>query len=228
MFSNVLAQPAFRFSSFFVLLFSLFLSGCGGGSGDGAGVVSDSQYSVGGSVSGLSGSGLVLQNNGDDDLAVAGGSFEFAALLIDGNTYEVSVKTQPMGQTCVISNGSGTITGEDVTDVTVTCSDPYTIGGSVWGLSGAGLVLQNNGGDDLAVAGNSFEFATALVDGASYAVTVKTQPTDQSCAISNASGTIADADVTDVAVTCRQAGNPCGWIESEWYRVAGKGFSSPW
>src|SRR4051812_24811027 len=62
------------------------------------------------------------------------------------------------------------------------------VGGTVTGLAGGGLVLQNNGGDDLAVtAAGPFAFATALGDGATYDVTIKTQPTSptQLCADSN-------------------------------------------
>ena len=45
------------------------------------------------------------------------------------------------------------------------------------GLTGSGLVLQNNGGDDLAISANgSFIFTTPITNGASYAVTVKSQP----------------------------------------------------
>ena len=39
-------------------------------------------------------------------------------------------------------------------------------------------MLQNNGGDDLAVNGNgTFQFGSALASGAAYNVTVKTHPT---------------------------------------------------
>jgi len=85
----------------------------------------------------------------------------------------------------------------------------FTIGGAVYGLAGDGLILQNNGGDDLAVAGVSFEFATTLRDGSGYEVTVFTQPTGQYCDVSNGIGTISGADVTDVTVTCR------GWGTAE-------------
>ncbi|WP_198084936.1 hypothetical protein [Variovorax sp. E3] len=66
----------------------------------------------------------------------------------------------------------------------------FTIGGTVTGLAGSGLVLQNNAGDDLAVgADGSFSFATSLDDGADYGVTVKTQPTAlQVCVAKRASG----------------------------------------
>ena len=78
----------------------------------------------------------------------------------------------------------------------------YTISGTVTGLSGT-VVLQLNGGDDLTVTDNgSFTFATSLADGANYIVTVKTQPTGQTCTATNNSGTISGANVTDVQVTC--------------------------
>jgi hypothetical protein len=84
----------------------------------------DSTYSVGGSVAGLTGTGLALQNNGTDTLAVAAdGPFTFVTELADSSDYLVTVSTQPTGQTCTVSNESGTIASADVTDVTVVCVD---------------------------------------------------------------------------------------------------------
>jgi len=110
-------------------------------------------YAVGGAVSGLTGTGLVLQNNGTDDLTVAAdGSFTFATKLLDGTNYSVIVSTQPIGQTCSVTNGSGTIAAADVTNVAVACADNiHSVGGNVTGLTGT-VVLQNNGTDDLTVA----------------------------------------------------------------------------
>ena len=81
-------------------------------------------YTVGGTISGLhGGTSLVLQNNGADDLtAVANGPFTFATALASGSTYKVTVRSQPWGQQCVVTNGSGTIAAADVTDVKVSCS----------------------------------------------------------------------------------------------------------
>ena len=77
----------------------------------------------------------------------------------------------------------------------------YTIGGSVSGLNGS-VVLQNNGGDNLTVSSNGpFMFFTALDYGSNYAVTVLTQPTGQTCTVSNGTGT-ANANVTDIAISC--------------------------
>ena len=164
---------------------------------------------MGGTVSGLAGSGLVLQNNAGDDLAIStDGSFTFATGLDDGSDYAVSVLTQPSSpsQTCSVTNGSGTLAGANVTDVTVSCvTGTFTVGGTVSGLAGSGLVLQNNAGDDLAVsASGSFTFATALNDGSDYAVSVLTQPISlsQTCSVTNGSSTLAGASVTDVTVSC--------------------------
>jgi hypothetical protein len=80
----------------------------------------------------------------------------------------------------------------------------YSVGVTVSGLAGSGLVLRDNGGDDLAVSGDgSFVFSTALPGGSAYDVTVFTQPTSpaQQCAAASGSGTIADASVS-VRVTC--------------------------
>jgi hypothetical protein len=82
-------------------------------------------FKVGGTVSGLacSGSSLVLQLNSANDLSLnTDGTFEFGALVNDNSSYSVTVKTQPSGAVCSITNGSGTISGSDATAVTVSCS----------------------------------------------------------------------------------------------------------
>ncbi|VAW99558.1 probable outer membrane secretion protein -Rhodobacter capsulatus, partial [hydrothermal vent metagenome] len=82
-------------------------------------------YTVGGQVEGLTGSGLVLQNNGGDNLTIsANGAFSFSLTAIDGDEYAVSVLTQPgnPNQTCTVNNGNGNISGAAISAVTVTCS----------------------------------------------------------------------------------------------------------
>ena len=75
----------------------------------------------------LEGSGLVLQNNGTDDLPInSDGPFEFPTPLTPGTFYDVTVAANPTspGQTCSVANGSGQVPDQDVTDVVVTCADP--------------------------------------------------------------------------------------------------------
>ena len=96
-------------------------------------------FTVGGTVSGLgAGKSAVLQNNGGDNLTVdANGSFTFATTIMGGSNYQVTVLTQPIGQTCVVGNGSGTvdayISNADVSNVSLTCYDNVVTGSTPGG-----------------------------------------------------------------------------------------------
>ena len=85
----------------------------------------------------------------------------------------------------------------------------YTIGGTVTGVRGTGLVLQDNSGDNLTITGNgSFAFSSGIDQGGAYSVTVATQPSNpaQTCVVHNGSGTIGTSDINNVIVSCTQAG----------------------
>lgn len=168
-------------------------------------------YTVGGSVTGLADGGtLVLHNNGADDLSVsANGPFTFATGLVNNSAYAVTVHSQPAGQVCSVTNGSGTVSAANVTNVAVTCEEAYTIGGNVSGLTGGALVLQNNGADDLTLSADGpFAFATPMASNSLYAVTVKTQPADLVCEVTGGDGTVGAANVTGVAVSCAPLDTP--------------------
>lgn len=166
-------------------------------------------FSVGGTVSGLKGSGLLLRNNGADDLEIASnGSFTFGTAVASGSAFEVTVATQPNSpsQTCTVADASGTVGSGDVRTVKVSCAtNAFTIRGTVSGVAGSGLVLQNNGGDDVGVQSDGgFAFATQIASGSQYAVTVKTHPENppQACSVQDGSGVVTDRDVENVVVTC--------------------------
>src|SRR5690242_9306812 len=160
-------------------------------------------FTVGGTVSGLSGS-VVLQNNGADNLTISvNGGVTFPGALANASPYNVSVLTQPSGQTCNVANGTGTLNGANATNVAVTCAtNTFSVGGTVSGLTGT-LVLRVNGGNNLSVSANGpFTFTTPFADGSPYSVTVLTQPAGQSCSVAGGTGTIAGANVTSVSVSC--------------------------
>lgn len=213
-------RPAFRWAP--LGLAAVLLVGCGGGDDDG-GITpppAAGTFTVGGSVSGLgTGKTLTLQNAGADDLALtANGSFVFVTRLSSGAAYAVTVKAQPAGQRCTVSQGTGNAAA-NVANVQVQCENlaaaTYTVGGSVSGLTGGSVVLQNNGRDDLSLSSNGgFTFATALAGGGAYAVTVKTQPAGLSCTVRNGSGTVASANVGSVEVSCGAAA--LGLPEGDW------------
>ena len=170
-------------------------------------------YSVGGSVAGLTTAGLVLANGNDVASPAAGAtSFTFATALATGSTYAITVQTQPANATCAVSGGSGTVGTADVGGVAVTCTPlAFTVGGSVTGLSATGLVLANGSDTQTVAAGaTGFTLPTALAQGAVYTVTVQTQPAGEHCSLTNSTGTIAGASVTNVAVACAAVAHSLG------------------
>src|SRR5579859_596244 len=89
------------------------------------------------------------------------------------------------------------------------CTTKYTVGGTVTGLRGQGLVLVDNSGNDLSLSSNgTFTFTNRIKNGGAYSVTVKTQPSNpaQTCAVQNGSGTIDKANVTNIIVSCTRTG----------------------
>lgn len=191
--------PPTRISIFFIIFILLSISGYSG--------CSSFSHTVGGTLTGLQGT-VVLQNNLADDLTLdANGVFTFSTPLPNDTNYNVTILRQPSGQTCSVSNGTGSISNIDVTNILVDCSSTstsYNVGGTLSHLGDdATVVLQNNGGDNLTLTSNgSFNFSTKLENGATYDVTVLTNPSRQICTITNGSGTVASANITNITVIC--------------------------
>jgi 6-phosphogluconolactonase (cycloisomerase 2 family) len=83
---------------------------------------------VGGNISGLSGT-VILAMNGVENLPISSnGNFTFSTSLPEGSAYSVAITTQPAGQTCSVTNDSGTTGGSNVANVAITCSiNTYTV-----------------------------------------------------------------------------------------------------
>ncbi|MBK9131744.1 MAG: Ig-like domain-containing protein [Gammaproteobacteria bacterium] len=127
----------------------------GSGSVNGANVVNvhvvcaNDTHTIGGVISGLSGT-LVLQNNGADDLPLsANGDFIFSTPLSAGAGYSIAISQQPDGYVCAVSDGVGAMGTADIVDVTVTCLLAATNadndeggGGAVDFLLLSGLILS--------------------------------------------------------------------------------------
>jgi hypothetical protein len=117
------------------------------------------------------------------------------------------------GSSCVGYNGCGETTGSTATT--------STMGGTISGLTSGALVLQNNSTDALTIVANAnsstFVFATPMIIGATYSVTVATQPTGFTCSVTNGSGTVVSSIVTSVVVTC-----VANWIGTKQLGVATK------
>jgi len=81
-----------------------------------------SAFSVGGTISGLAASGLVLAN-GSDTVSPASGAttFTFQTPVPADTSFNATVATQPTGLTCTVSNGTGVVLTSSVSNVAVSC-----------------------------------------------------------------------------------------------------------
>jgi hypothetical protein len=192
----------------FVMAACSGVKGTSSGTGTGGGTGS---FTVGGTITNLVGSGLVLTDNSTDTLTITKtGTVQFTFSKPVGGAYDVEIQTQPTNpaQTCTLTGNKGTATA-NVTTVAIACTtNPVTatIGGTLTGLAqGASVILQNNGGDSLTLTANGpFTFKTPVTGPTdAYAVAVGTQPStpNQICTVTNGSGT-ATANVTNVGVNC--------------------------
>jgi hypothetical protein len=170
-------------------------------------------YSIGGNVSGLDAGKtlrLGLQHSGSLGSTIdvtSNGTFNFDPdRVAAGQTYVVSIATQPTDQTCSVSNGSGTA-NSNVTNVAVGCvatTTTFSVGGTIDGLDGAGLRIENGAGNVVTPgAGDAmFTLPEEFTNGAAYDVGIAVQPAGQTCLITRSQGVITGADVTSIRVAC--------------------------
>ncbi len=190
---------------------------------DAAGDASDgaTTFAVGGTVFGLTGNGLMLKLNGGPALSVPPGAvtFSFPGRLVSGSSFTVSVSAQPAmpTQSCSVSAGAGTVMTADISSVLINCeANTFTIGGNVTNLEGS-LVLLNNGDAGATLNSNGgYAFSVPLPNGTTYAITPGTHSAlpVQDCVVSNGSGTIASANVTNANVACTTMSYPLGGMVS--------------
>lgn len=172
-------------------------------------------FAVGGTITGLNGSTTITLVNGSANLTGRhNGTFSFGNLAY-GSSLNVSVQAQPTGQVCTVTNGgsaSATVTAA-VSNIQIACvnnANNYTVGGSITGLTGAGLVLQVKDIPGTALAPDraldpadaelpGFTFSNPLPGDSEYEVTVKTQPAGQTCIVANGAGRLATAPTTPAA-----------------------------
>ena len=86
-------------------------------------------YTIGGTVSGLAGSGLLLSSAGSS-INPGNGPFTMPTPFDDGAAYELRITQQPVSplQICTVTNATGTIQGANVTDIAVACVTPLPNG----------------------------------------------------------------------------------------------------
>ena len=173
--------------------------------------VTNATYTISVAVTGLTGTLVVQDNTGAALTFTSNNTQTFSNTYTSGATYSVTVQTQPAGQTCTLSsNASGTITS-NIT-VTATCAaTTYSLSVSVSGLSGT-VVMQDDQGQTLTFTSNNTQtFSNTYANGATYTVSVTSQPTDQSCIPTYSTATI-NANTTIMATCATGATRAMGTV----------------
>jgi hypothetical protein len=203
-------------------LVAVALTACGG----------KASFSLAGTATGLVYSGLVISTNGMDlpiapippaaatPNTVPAVPFSFPNSISYGDVYAVTIKSQPAHQGCdLIDPVTGRDTSTDTAGrttaiaIAVRCSVlTHKIGGTVSGLAtGQTLVLTNGSNGTATITANgAYSFGNLVAYNVSYGVTVLTQPTGQTCTVTNGNGIMGDHDIpsTDfpapsIDVTCQ-------------------------
>lgn len=183
---------------------ALGLAACGGSSGDLPLYVT---------VSGITKDGLVLQNNGGDDLAIttAATQFMFSKYMSTDDKFKITIKKDAAGNdilpsniaSCVITNGEARANYYTYQRALVECYvKPHGLTVTVTGLTASGLVLVNGSDRKTVDAGATNVKMNDVAEDGQYGVTILQQPTGQTCTVSNGTGTVGSTDVTGVSVNC--------------------------
>jgi len=172
------------------------LASCGGGS--------TGTLQIGGTVRGVTQDGLVIQNNGGNDLAIAANqtSYVFKDLVPTDSVFNITIKSRPSNtEGCTASPAQGN-TGLYSVTVNIACViQTKKLEGKVVGLNGqTGLILSNGPNQVPVAADGPFTMAPVSL-GYPYGINVLQQPAKGTCTVANGVGTIAD-NVANVVVTC--------------------------
>ena len=173
---------------------------------DGAPDAMPTLHSIGGTIAGLAGRGLVLRN-GDEAIMIELGDerFTFPGRVPHGSAYSVTVSDHPTArwQTCVVAGGAG-IVDRDVTDIAITCTtNQYAVGGTVTGLAPDNtIVLSLEKQTVVRDRDGSFAFAEPVPSGQRVSVRASIEgPIAQDCGVLGNDVVVGGADVR-VEVRC--------------------------
>lgn len=164
-------------------------------------------YSVGGTVSGLSAnSGVLLTDAAGAGVFISSnGRFSIDSAFVDGAAYDLAVSTDPGTPSvrCTVTRGKGVIAGADVDDVAIDCApQAFELGGTVSGVDAVGLILSNRSAEIAMSKDGTFTFPGRVTNGSSYAVTIEQMPEGETCTLANNAGVVDGRDV-QVSVTCQ-------------------------
>lgn len=197
------------------LTLASLLSACGG----------KAQYTVQGSVSGLTVDGLQLSNGGNTiDVPKGASSFAFPQQIDYGTEYDITITRNPDYFTCGVAGGKGSAGYTVSIGAAVSCTpNSYTVGGTYSGLVSVEktvptdgttptdvpnlVTLINGSGAQVqlssATATSGTFTAATLTNGEVYSISILTQPKNLICTLTNQNGVIrAPNSVTNLTLTC--------------------------
>ncbi|TYQ07167.1 UNVERIFIED_ORG: hypothetical protein JN05_04170 [Zoogloea ramigera] len=197
------------------LTLASLLSACGG----------KAQYTVQGSVSGLTVDGLQLSNGGNTiDVPKGASSFAFPQQIDYGTEYDITITRNPDYFTCGVSGGTGSAGYTVSIGAAVSCTpNSYTVGGTYSGLVSVAkellpgataetdvankVTLINGSGSQVelssATATSGTFTAASLTNGEVYSISILKQPNKLTCSLTNPNGVIrAPNSVTNLTLTC--------------------------
>jgi uncharacterized delta-60 repeat protein len=136
--------------------------------------------------------------------------------IVDGNRTVNLTLSEPGG--CAILGTQNTATLRITDEDTQTPPALFDVGGTVTGLVGTGLVIEEvrAGGNATPTADGPFTFSLRTPGGETYDARIRTQPTNpiQSCRVSaNATGTVL-GNVTNIQVVCDPPPAPTGSLDA--------------
>lgn len=190
---------------------ALSLAACGGGDGD---------LYLTGVLQNVTADGMVLQNNGGDDLAIVAGQtdFQFGNRVSTDDQFNITVKTPPKNSSgCDVYNGKARANYYTIAQIRVICTiKTHSLTVAVNGLkaTSSGLIIVNGSDKQTVAAGATSQKMADVYEGSAYGITVFQNPTDsatgakQTCTVSGGdtgtgTGVMKDVDLTNnVVVTC--------------------------
>jgi hypothetical protein len=187
--------------------FAFALSGCGGSD--------DGQLQIPVTLSGVTKTGLTISNRGGTPVAVEPSSlYVFPDLVPVDSDYDITIVTKPSNtDSCTVTNGKGNTGAYSPSNIYISCVvTTYTLGGTVSGLTGEGLQV-NNGAQSITIPKGATTFSMTtptttlpklgeVPEGKPYGLTILKQPTGATCTIANPNGIMPAGPVNNIVITC--------------------------
>ncbi len=167
--------------------------------------------SVSGTISGLATGQSVTfleTNSGRTATFSTNGTQTLIASVPQGATYSLRVSAQPSGQTCSITNASGTVAAASIANVAVTCANnTVSVSGNISGLRGdrSFTISEANSGQTASFSTNGTQTLFAAVPrGATLSLSTSAQSEGHTCTIDQmASSMTVDGNIIGVVVECQ-------------------------